>query len=71
MAEKLKFVLEMVENIVGKGENAGNQYFLQFKQYLKRFLQYYYGKHRDFLYRKPDHLCFEGCTVLQNDAFAN
>ena len=26
--EKLKFVFERVENIVGKGENAGEQHFL-------------------------------------------
>ena len=30
--EKLKFVLERVENIVGKGENAGYQHFLLFPQ---------------------------------------
>ena len=28
MIEKLKWVLGRVENIVGKGENAGNQHFL-------------------------------------------
>ena len=28
VTEKLKFVLERVENIVGKGENAGYQHFL-------------------------------------------
>ena len=28
--EKLKFVLLRVENIVGKGENAGYQHFLLF-----------------------------------------
>ena len=28
LAEKLKFVLGRVENIVGKGENAGYQHFL-------------------------------------------
>ena len=28
--QKLKFVLGMVEKIVGKGENAGNQHFLLF-----------------------------------------
>ena len=28
--EKLKFVMGRVENIVGKGENAGNQHFLLF-----------------------------------------
>ena len=30
--EKLKFVLGKVENIVGKGENAGYQHFLLFPQ---------------------------------------
>ena len=29
---KLKFVLGLVENIVGKGENAGYQHFLLFPQ---------------------------------------
>ena len=32
VAEKLKFVLGRVENIVGKGENAGDQHFLLFSQ---------------------------------------
>ena len=32
MTEKMKFVLERVENIVGKGENAGYQHFLPFPQ---------------------------------------
>ena len=31
-SEKLKFVFGWVENIVGKGENAGFQYFLLFPQ---------------------------------------
>ena len=30
--ERLKFGLGRVENIVGKGENAGNQHFLLFPQ---------------------------------------
>ena len=30
--EKLKFVLGWIENIVGKGENAGFQHFLLFPQ---------------------------------------
>ena len=30
VAEIMGFVLEMVENIVGKGENAGYQHFLHF-----------------------------------------
>ena len=30
--EKFKFVLGKVENIVGKGENAGYQHFLPFPQ---------------------------------------
>ena len=32
VTEKLKFVLGRVENIVGKGENAGYQHFLLFPQ---------------------------------------
>ena len=32
LAKKLKFVIGRVENIVGKGENAGNQHFLLFPQ---------------------------------------
>ena len=30
--EKLKFVMGRIENIVGKGENAGYQHFLFFPQ---------------------------------------
>ena len=30
VTQKLKFVLERVENILGKGENAGYQHFLLF-----------------------------------------
>ena len=30
--QTLKFALRRVENIVGKGENAGNQHFLLFPQ---------------------------------------
>ena len=30
--QKLRFRLRKVENIVGKGENAGNQHFLLFQQ---------------------------------------
>ena len=33
VTEKIKFVLEMLENFVGKGENAGYQHFLFFPQY--------------------------------------
>ena len=32
VAEKSKFVFGQVENIVGKGENAGYQHFLLFPQ---------------------------------------
>ena len=28
MTEKMKFVMGRVKNVVGKGENAGNQHFL-------------------------------------------
>ena len=40
--EKLKFVLGRVENIVGKGENAGFQHFLLFQQYLYYTIFKYY-----------------------------
>ena len=36
MNETLKFVLERVENFVGKGENAGNQHFLLFPQCFRK-----------------------------------
>ena len=37
VTQRLKFVLGRIENIVGKGENAGYQHFLLFPQYfLKR-----------------------------------
>ena len=32
MTEKLKFFLGRIENIVGKGENAGYQHFLLFPE---------------------------------------
>ena len=32
VTEKLKFLLQRVENIVGKGENAGHKHFLLFPQ---------------------------------------
>ena len=32
LTQKLKFVLERVENIVGKGENADYKHFLLFQQ---------------------------------------
>ena len=37
MTQKLKFVLKRVENIVGKGENAGYQHFLLFPQCFQKF----------------------------------
>ena len=36
ITEKVKFVLGRVENIVGKGENAGYQHFLLFPQYFPK-----------------------------------
>ena len=36
MIEKLKFVLGRVENILGKGENAGYQHFLLFPECFKK-----------------------------------
>ena len=36
VTEKFEFVLGRVENIVGKGENAGNQHFLLFPQCVQK-----------------------------------
>ena len=36
MTSNLKFVLVRVENIVGKGENAGYQHFLLFLQFFHK-----------------------------------
>ena len=36
--QKVKFALGRVQNIVGKGENAGNQHFLLFQQCFQRLL---------------------------------
>ena len=36
VTQKLKFALGRVENIVGKGENAGYQHFLLFPQYFQK-----------------------------------
>ena len=38
LTEKMKFVLKMVENILGKGGNAGYQHFLLFPQYFQKAL---------------------------------
>ena len=35
--KNLKFVLERVENLAAKGENAGNQHFLLFAQCFQHF----------------------------------
>ena len=35
VTEKLKFALEQVENVVGKGENACYQYFLLFTHFFQ------------------------------------
>ena len=45
VTKKLKHVLERVENIVGKGENAGYQHFLLFQQcFQKDFLRLLKGE---------------------------
>ena len=45
--EKLKFVLGTGENIVGKGENAGNQHFFLYPQCFQKGLLYRVLKSRD------------------------
>ena len=46
LAEKMKIVLERVENIEGKGENAVYQHFLLFPQSFFFFLQRFLSKGR-------------------------
>ena len=36
MTLKLKFAVKRIENIAGKGENAGYQHFLLFPQYFQK-----------------------------------
>ena len=43
VTKKLKFVMERVENFVGKGRNAGYQHFLLFPQCFQKF-SYICGK---------------------------
>ena len=38
VTRKMKFVLEIAENIVGKEDNAGYQHFLLFSQYFQKAL---------------------------------
>ena len=47
VTEKMEFVLEMVENIVGKGENAGYHHFLVFLTMFSKGLLYSVVKSQD------------------------
>ena len=47
LAEKLKFVFGRIENIMGKGENAGYQHFLLFLQCLPKAFFFRVVKGRD------------------------
>ena len=40
VAKMMNFVLDRVGNIVGKGENAGNQHFLLFPQCFQKLLSW-------------------------------
>ena len=42
VTEKIKFAFEMIENILGKGENAGNRHFLLFPKYFLLFQNKYH-----------------------------
>ena len=52
VVEELKFVSETVENIVGKGENAGYQHFLLFPQHFQKSFQLGVVKSRDCVIRR-------------------
>ena len=45
LAQIVRSVLDAIENIVGKGENAGHQHFLLFPQCFQKF----FVKIRDFV----------------------
>ena len=53
VTEKLKFVLERVENIVGKRENAGCQHFLFFPQCFQKASFFKVVKSRDCVIQGP------------------
>ena len=47
VTEKFKFVLERVQNIVGKGENAGYLHFLHFSKMSSELFFYRFIKSHD------------------------
>ena len=51
MPKKLKYILGRVENIVGKGENAGYQHFLLFLQCFHTAF-FYKGRQKSGLHDK-------------------
>ena len=62
-AQTLKLVFRRVENIVGKGENAGYQHFLLFPQYFQKSLSYHTMTHFDTL---KIHCCGKHCEKRKN-----
>ena len=50
--EKLKLFLRRVENIVGKGENAGYQHFLLFTQYFSKEFSFRVVKRRKISFKR-------------------
>ena len=66
------FVFDRVENLVGKGENAGYQYFLLFSQSFNPFLHIYSFKHieekglRKVLWIKVKFLISSNFTFFHN-----
>ena len=56
-AEKLKFVLERVENIVGKGENAGYPQFLLFPQCFQKSFILGVIKIQDYVVKSSSQNC--------------
>ena len=63
----MKYILEKVENIVGKGENSGNQHFLLFPtMFSKRLLKMVVCKSRDYSVKGEIELKIwkDQCTVI-------
>ena len=67
------FVFDRIENIVGKGENAGYQHFLLFPQHFQNFKNLFTrgrqklglcGKHETYLFITDEKQFLTTCTNL-------
>ena len=64
VTEKLKYVLGRVENIVGKGENAGSQHFLQFPPRFQKASFKGSLKSLDCVVKSKIYMHFKSCSAF-------